>query len=151
MRRADLLIGIGLLLFAALYFRGSLDITVGFASDKLGPTFFPRLLAATLGASAIGLIWRSLGGRSDPAPLPPVQVGLFLWTVGLTLVYALLLRLVGYLVATPLYLAGIVLVLGYHNLTGLAATALGVTAVLYAVFARALHVLLPMGTLLGGR
>ncbi len=147
MRRADLLIGIGLLLFAALYFRESFEITVGFASDKLGPTFFPRLLAAALGASALGLIWRSRSDRSDPTPLPPVQIGLLAWTVGVTLAYALLLRPVGFLIATPVYLAGIVWTLGYRSLAGLSATAVGVTVVLYAVFARALHVLLPTGLL----
>lgn len=147
MRRADLLIGIGLLIFAALYFRESFEITAGFASDRLGPAFFPRLLAGALAASALGLIWRSLGGRSDATPLPPVRIGLFLWTVGLTLAYAFLLPSLGYLIATVLYVAAMIWLLGYHNLVGLVATTAGVTAVLYLVFARALHVLVPMGPL----
>ena len=147
MRRADLLIGIGLLAFAALYYRESLEITVGFAADRLGPTFFPRILAASLAACALVLIWRSLRGRSDPGPLPPVRIGQFLATVGLTLAYALLLHPLGYVIATPLYLAGLVVSLGYRSMTGVAGTAVGVTIVLYLVFARALHVLIPMGPL----
>lgn len=147
MRRADLLIGIGLLVFAVIYLRESFAITVGFAADRLGPRFFPRLLAGALAASAFALIWRSLGGRSDPAPLPPVRIGQFLWTLGLTLAYVLLLPPLGYLITTVLYVAALIWLLGYRNLVGLAATSAGVTAVLYLVFARALHVLVPLGPL----
>lgn len=147
MRRADLLIGIGLLGFAVLYYRESLEITVGFASDRLGPTFFPRVLAASLAACALALVLRSARGRSDPGPLPTVRIGQFLGTVGLTLAYALLLHPLGYVIATPLYLAGLVMLLGYRSMTGVAGTAVGVTIVLYLVFARALHVLIPMGPL----
>jgi hypothetical protein len=49
-RRADLFIGLGLLAFAGAYYWASFDIAMGFASDRLGPTFFPRLLAAALAA-----------------------------------------------------------------------------------------------------
>jgi len=147
MRRADLLIGIGLLATAAVYFQQSLAITVGFASDRLGPTFFPRLLALSLAGCALALIWRSVRGRSDPSPLPPVRTALLLGTVGLTVIYALALRPLGYLIATALYLAAIVRMLGYRNPVGFVGTAAGVTAALYLVFARALHVLVPMGPL----
>ncbi len=147
MRRADLLIGIGLLAFAVFYFQQSFAITVGFASDKLGPAFFPRLLALALAACALALIARSARGRSDPVPLPPIRTALFLWTVGLTIAYAVALRPLGYLIATPIYLAGIVWLLGHRNPVGLAGTAIGVTAALYLVFAQALKVLVPMGLL----
>ena len=147
MRRADLLIGIGLLFFATLYLRESFEITTGFASDRLGPTFFPRLLAGALAVCALALMWRSLRGRSDTAPLPPVRIGLFVGTVGFTLAYALFLRPLGYLIATPLYLASVVMLLGYRSPVGVTATVVGVTGVLYLVFARALHVLIPMGPL----
>lgn len=145
MRRADFWIGLGLLAFAAFYYQQSLSITVGLAADRLGPTFFPRLLAATLALAALGLLWRSARGRSDPAPLPPARLGLFLWAVGLTAAYALLLPRAGYLIATPVYLGAVIWLLGFRHPAGLAATAIGVTAALYLVFARALHVLVPMG------
>ncbi|OFX28812.1 MAG: hypothetical protein A2Z07_07380 [Armatimonadetes bacterium RBG_16_67_12] len=147
MRRADLLIGIALLAFAAFYFQESSKITIGFAADRLGPKFFPQLLAAALGSAALALVWRSLRGRSDPEPLQPMRVRLFLWTVVSTLTYVLLLPSLGYLIATPLYLVAIILLLGYRNVAGLVATTAGVTAVLYLVFARTLHVLVPMGPL----
>jgi len=147
MRRADLLIGLGLLAFAAFYFQQSFTITVGFAADRLGPTFFPRLLALVLAACALALIGRSVRGRSDPAPLPTVRASLLLWTIASTIAYVMALSPLGYLIATPLYLAALVWLLGYRSPTGLAGTALGVTAVLYLVFAKALKVLVPMGLL----
>src|SRR3990170_605634 len=105
MRRADLLIGLGLLAFAAFYFQQSFTITVGFAADRLGPTFFPRLLALVLAACALALIGRSVRGRSDPAPLPTVRASLLLWTIASTIAYVMALSPLGYLIATPLYLA----------------------------------------------
>jgi hypothetical protein len=146
-RRADLLVGIGLLALAAFYFQQSFAITVGFAADRLGPTFFPRLLALALGGCALVLIARALRGRSDPAPLPVVRLPLLLGTLGLTAAYALLLAPLGYLLATPLYVAALVLLLGYQSRAGLARAGRGVTIVLYLVFARALKVLVPMGPL----
>ena len=147
MRRADLLIGIALLAFAALYYQQTYEIVRGLASDKLGPTFFPRLLAGALGAAALALIWRALSNRSDPEPLRPVRVGLFAGTLALTLVYVLLLPSLGYPIATALFLAAMIATLGYTRLVGLVGTSVGVTAVLYLVFVRALHVLVPMGPL----
>jgi putative tricarboxylic transport membrane protein len=149
-RRADLFIGLGLLAFAGAYYRASFDIAMGFASDRLGPTFFPRLLAAALAACALGLVARAARDRSDPGPLPPVRTGTLVLVVGLTVGYGLALRPLGYPVATALFLAAVIRALGHRDLRTLAGVAVGVTAVLYLVFARALHVLVPMGPL-GGR
>lgn len=147
MRRADFWTGLALLAFAGFYYQQSLFITVGLAADRLGPTFFPRLLAVTLALAALALLLRAARGRSDPEPLPAARLGLFLWAVGLTAGYALLLARAGYLIATPAYLAAVVWLLGFRNPAGVAATALGITAGLYLVFVRALHVLVPMGPL----
>jgi hypothetical protein len=61
--------------------------------------------------------------------------------------YVLVLTPLGYLLATPLYVAALVWLLGYRSRAGLAGAALGVTIVLYLVFAQALKVLVPMGPL----
>lgn len=147
MRRADFIIGLALLVFAGLYYQQSLAIVRGFASDRLGPAFYPRLLAGVLTALAATLIVRAAGDRSDAAPLPPTRAPLLLFTVGMTAVYALLLPSLGYLIATPLLLGTVVWVLGLRSLPRAAAAAVGMTAVLYVVFGKALHVLLPMGPL----
>lgn len=150
MRRADAVIGLVLLVFAALYFQQSLGIVRGFASDRLGPTFFPRLLAVALALLAITLVARAAGNRSERAPPPAVRVGVFLGVMGLTAAYALLLPSVGFLLATPVLVGGVIALMGLREWRPLLGTAIGVTLTLYLVFARFLHVLLPSGPL-GGR
>lgn len=147
MRRADFAIGLGLLAFAAFYFQQSFAITRGFASDRLGPAFFPRLLAGTLAALAITLIVRAVSGRSDPTRPPPIRGGVFAGIMALTVVYALLMPRMGFVLATAVLLGVVIWLLGLRRLTVLAAAAVGMTLVLYVVFGRALHVLLPMGPL----
>jgi len=150
MRRADLLIGLGLLVFAALYFRESFHIVRGFASDRLGPAFFPRLLAGALATLAIDLVARAVSGRSDPAPPPPVRAATLAGVIGVTALYVLVLPRVGFLLGTPPLLGAVIWLMGLRDWRGLLGTAVGATLVLYFVFGRFLHVLLPPG-LLGGR
>ena len=147
MRRADFYIGLGLLAVALVYFQQSFTILRGFASDRLGPAFFPRMLALTLAALALTLIVRAVTGRSDPSRPPEIRVGTFLAVVTLLVVYAFVLPAVGFLLATPVLLGAVIWLLGLRRWGAVLGTAVGATVVLYFAFARALHVLLPMGPL----
>ncbi len=147
MRRADLVIGLGLLVFAAVYFDQSFNIVRGFASDRLGPAFFPRMLAVALAVLAVALLVRAGSGRSDPTPLPAMHPTLFFVTLALLVAYGLALPSLGFVIATPLLLAAVIRLLGQREWPGVIGTALGTMVVLYAVFGRMLHVLLPMGPL----
>lgn len=147
MRRADLAIGIGLLVAAMIYFQQSFAITRGFASDRLGPAFFPRLLAVVLGALALTLIVRAVSGRSDPSRPPAIRSGVLIGLIVLLVLYALALPSLGFILTTPLLVAGAIWLLGLRQWPRVAGTALSVTLVLYVVFVRMLHVLLPMGPL----
>ena len=147
MRRADLLVGLGLLVLAGVYFEQSFAITRGFASDRLGPAFFPRLLALTLAALAATLVVRAVAGRSDPSHPPAVRLRVFAGLLVLLVAYTLLLPRAGFLLTTPVLLGAVIWLLGLRSWASLLGTALGVTAVLYVFFGRFLHVLLPMGPL----
>jgi len=147
MRRADLAIGLGLLVFAAVYFDQSFNIVRGFASDRLGPAFFPRMLAVALAVLAVALLVRAGSGRSDPTPLPAMRPMLFFVTLALLVAYGLALPSLGFVITTPLLLAAVIRLLGQREWAGVIGTALGATIALYAVFGRMLHVLLPMGPL----
>ena len=149
MRRADLLGGIGLLLFAAFYFERSFAISTGLASDRLGPTFFPRVLASGLALLAAVLIVRALLDRSDRAPLSAVRAARLFGVLGLTVIWALLLPRAGFLLVTPLLLGSVMWTMGLRRWRGLIGVSIGMTLVLYLVFVRALNVLLPMGPLGG--
>jgi len=147
MRRADFYIGLGLLAFALVYYQQSFSIVRGFASDRLGPAFFPRMLALALAALSLALIGRALAGRSDPSRPPEMRLGVFAAVMGLLVVYAAVMPVVGFLIATPVLLAAVIRLLGLRQWAAVLGTAVGVTAVLYVVFGRALHVLLPLGPL----
>ena len=145
MKRADLSIGIGLLLFALLYLQQSFLITRGFASDRLGPAFFPRLLAGALVVLAVVLIVRALSGRSDPTPPPAIRFGILFGVLALLVAYGLLMPQLGFLLTTPVLLGAFIWLLGLRQWGSLVGTAVGLTVILYLVFVRALHVLLPLG------
>jgi hypothetical protein len=148
-RRADLAAGALLLALAAVYLLQSLDIERGFASDRLGPAFFPQLLGAVLAVLAVVLVIRALAGRSDPNPPPPARTGLLWAVVGLLVAYGVVMPHVGFLLATPPLLAAVTVALGLRQPLLVVAPALGITLVLYAVFGRLLGVLFPRGPLGG--
>ncbi|MBI4540090.1 MAG: tripartite tricarboxylate transporter TctB family protein [Gemmatimonadetes bacterium] len=150
MRRVDLFAGLALFAFAAFYFWQSLAVTVGFASDTLGPTFFPRLLALGLAILALVVVVRAATNRSDPSAPAPLRHGLLVVLLVLIVAWAVLLPLLGYFIVTPPLLAAVMLLLGLRNLWKLLGTTLGLTLALYLLFGQALNVPLPMGPL-GGR
>ncbi len=147
MRRADFYIGLGLLAFALVYFQQSFTIMRGFAADRLGPAFFPRLLALALAALALTLVVRAVAGRSDASRLPEIRAGRLAAVLVVLVLYAVVLPYFGFLIATPLMLGAVIWLLGLRAWLSLAVTAAGVTVVLWLVFARLLHVLLPTGLL----
>lgn len=147
MRRADFYIGLGLLAIALVYFQQSFMILRGFASDRLGPAFFPRMLALTLAALAVTLIVRAVAGRSDPSRPPAIQARTLAAVLVVLVLYAFALPYLGFLIATPFMLGAVIWFLGLRAWPSLAVTAVGVTVVLWIVFARLLRVLLPAGFL----
>ena len=149
MRRADLVGGIGLLVLAILYFERSFAISIGLASDRLGPTFYPRVLAVVLAVLATVLMVRSLTGRSDSASLSPVRAGRLFAVFGLMLLWVGLLPTLGFPLVTPLLLVGVMWIMGHRRWRSLITVSLGLTLALYLLFVRALNVLLPMGPLGG--
>ena len=151
MRRADLVAGTGLLVFSVFYFERSFAISTGLASDRLGPAFFPRVLAVLLTLLALVLIVRAASDRSDPSPQSPVRTGRLVAVLALTVGWAILLPELGFLVVTPFLMAAVIWVLGLHRWRPIVGVALGATLVLYLVFVRILNVLLPMGLLGGDR
>lgn len=138
---------VGVLLFALAVGYGWLarGYRSDFASDPLGPSSFPLLLAALLALSSIYLIVR-------PGPEPD-------WPQGRTLVhqiaavivlcaYAFALEPIGFLPGTFAAITVIAMQLGAGYRAALA-LGIGGSLVLYGVFDLALGLSLPMGTLFG--
>lgn len=159
-RRADLalalviaVIGVGILLVA-----GDIRPT-GPVVDPIGPRAFPYAIGAILlvagailsvtGARALiheGPIAENSDGEPDE-PGVPASASRAWCVMALTVAYVLLLSRLGYPLATPVYVAGALLLMGMRSGPVIAAVAIGYTAATYVVFAMLMRVTLPLGPL----
>lgn len=117
------------------------------AADPVGPRGFPGLLALVLLACGVALGLRP--GASDPERDAP---GAFAATaallgVALTTAYLAALEPAGFLLATPPYVAALLLARGGIPLRALILTALALPLGLYVLFRVAMRVALPPGPL----
>lgn len=130
---------------------GLLALTAGLpaatAADPVGPRGFPGLLGLVVLACGVALaVWP----RAEPAAAAErgtLALRSLLGAIGLTALYLAILEPAGYLLATPPYLAGLLLVQGRVTLRAFLLTTLGLPAALYALFAVAMRVPLPLGPL----
>jgi putative tricarboxylic transport membrane protein len=144
--RVDRVVGAVLVCFGL----GLLALTVGLPgateADPVGPRGFPGLLGLVILACGVALVsWpRAEPEAEERGALAPRPL---LGAIALTALYLAALVPAGYLLATPPYLAGLLLVQGRVPARTFLLTVLGVPAVLYALFAVAMRVPLPMGPL----
>jgi putative tricarboxylic transport membrane protein len=155
--RADGVIGALLLaggIAVAAWARG---LPAGGPNDPLGPRGFPALLGAGLAGCGLVLLGQTLGRGRGAGRAPardgrgeadgPVAVPRLLGGVLLTGLCVVTLEPLGYLVATPLFLATLLWLQGGVRARIVLATSLGVPLALYLLFARLMGVPLPLGLL----
>ena len=132
---------------------GVLALTVGLppatAADPVGPRGFPALLGLVVLAcgAALAFGWGTAPADRDAAPRGALALRPLLGAIGLTALYLAVLEPAGYLLATPPYLAALLLVQGRVTPRAFVFTVLGLPAVLYLLFAVAMRVPLPAGPL----
>jgi putative tricarboxylic transport membrane protein len=104
----DRLIAAAALLLAAVYLFATGHIPSLEIGDPLGPKAFPRLLGIALIAAAILLIVETLKAPKEAPEKPPSGSSRHLWVIGAVVVWTALyfavFDVVGYLVATTIYL-----------------------------------------------
>jgi putative tricarboxylic transport membrane protein len=119
--------------------------------DPLGPRAFPALVGILLLISTVLLALETRRGgqasavaadRSGPSHVP-VLAGILVWTIG----YYAVFDVAGYIIATIVYLFGLLCVFhkGRHKSNALIAA--GFTAAAYGIFSQLLNVQLPLGPL----
>lgn len=124
--------------------------------DPIGPAFFPRIMAMILMATGAMLAIRAWFLRNAPQSPPAMRMppekpasafgqDRLIRALAICFGYLLVLKPLGYLIATPLFVAFTVANLGIHDRKTLIVSGVGVTVVLFLVFAVLLDVLLPMG------
>ncbi len=127
----DVASGSVLVVLAFVYFLGARGL-------PSGPSFFPYVLSAGLFAFAVAIIARGIRERSsfDEALVRPASL------IVLTILYAFAFTPIGFLVSTPLYTAGVVLLLGQRGWLALVIP-VATTAFIYGAFVVGLGVALP--------
>jgi hypothetical protein len=141
----DRLLGIAIVVIGAFLFWQTFSFrTVNW--DPLGLPFWPRILLGLLGVVGVYLIVR---GSLDRGPFLRLEPRAFV-VLAAAVVYVLAIDILGFLVATPLFLFGFHLALGgitRGHLVEAAIVAACGTSLIYYVFQEALWVQFPEGIL----
>ncbi len=150
---ADRVMFVCTLILAGVYFYATEQLPSLEIGDPLGPKAFPRLLVAGLILTAVVLLLELLRARktptiaAEPDPLDRGAQMVVAAAAGWTLAYFLVFETLGFVIATTLYLLGL---MAYFNRGKWVAN--GLTAVLfplggYLMFSKLLGVTLARGIL----
>jgi hypothetical protein len=145
--RVGIVVPLVLLGFAALYAWQAMRLPVRNIPGSVGISFVPLLLAGLLAVLALVLLGQGLRAADMPPPgnIPPWgQAGCVVGVMG---AYVALLVTVGFLVASPLFLAVAMLRCGERRAWYILAVALGITGAVWLVFWSLFGVPLPRGPL----
>ena len=148
-RRISLAGGVVFLVFACVYFLLSDNLPPGGPFDKVGTDFFPKLLSGILAGLSLLLIALTVlvaRPQDETAPAERGDRPAFYGTLAVAFLALGLWKVIGF-AATPLLMAGIMLVNGARSPRVVAAVAIGGTVLLYLVFFRLFALPLPLGLL----
>ena len=154
MKRADIIAGILGIAFAAYV----LVATASFPEDqviRVGPAFFPRLLAFSLLAFSLLLLvsafFKSYTEKSDEVRISWRDKGLQRAAVSLvaTILVCIGLEYLGFFVCSITYLLFLMFLLKDRNYLQMVLTSIIVTAAVFLIFRSFLNITLPLGTLYG--
>jgi putative tricarboxylic transport membrane protein len=146
---------------AAIVLIGQFTLREDIQGDLLGPKAFPWMLGSSLfvGGLYVALrAWRLPAAQVEAAlesegdedePGVPSSLVRAAAVMGLALLYTVVLDSIGYLIATPLFVAAGLYALAMRSKVGIIAVSLLLTAFCYYVFAEVLSVPLPSGLLTG--
>lgn len=113
-----------------------------------GPDFFPRILAFSLiGLSILLFISSMLSKDESTTGLFEIYAIKAYITMVSLLVYMTLLNVIGFIIATPLFLFGLIRFYGMKHYPKLVLSSVLVTGIIYSVFKLLLAVPLPTGIL----
>ncbi len=132
-----------------LYFFGISKLMHKKSYDPLGVYKFPLFLGIIASVLTIALIVQACRHRKEK-PEESVNWSTFfrmLGVVALSAAYLLLLRQIGYVLLTPIYIAGMLLVLGKRDWKRILLLSVIATIVLYVPFRYLFKVLFPKGVL----
>ena len=150
MKKADLVGGsAGIVLGAYVLYEGSRmppDLIM-----KIGPSFFPDMMAAGLILfSSLLIVYALLGrakGHAEAIDIRNRGIRRALVALLAIIAYAALLIPLGYPLSTPLLVGGVMVLLGKRAPLQVAAVSLGTTFCVWLIFAKLLKLSMPLGIL----
>jgi hypothetical protein len=134
----------GLLVFSLIF----LFLSLGFPSKgQVSASVVPRLWIFGLIGCCVYLLANVLRGKEEADPVTSHMPLAFLF-IGLSVIYMVLINLIGFYISSFLFLVASMLILAYRRWVVLLAVAGGWVAFSYLVFYRVLFVPLPDGVLI---
>jgi putative tricarboxylic transport membrane protein len=153
--RADFMLAAVVVIVAAIYLFADAGLRTAHIGDPLGPKAFPALVGGGLILSAVLLLLETLAKRraledrtveprtKDEKHLFLVMIGMVVWAGA----YYFVFETLGYLLATPVFLLGLLSYFNHRKYLTNVLVALGFTGVVYLLFSILLGVPLPSGPL----
>ncbi|MEM7502891.1 MAG: tripartite tricarboxylate transporter TctB family protein [Pseudomonadota bacterium] len=139
----DRLFALVLIVFASIFYALIGGLEEPYSPGALSASTYPRLILACIIVLSCLLIVRPVADKRKGSGLSAKGAAVILLAAG----YIFLIESVGFFVLTPLFLFAVPLVVGYRQPLVSAASAVLVTAALYAVFVLVLNIPLPAGLL----
>ena len=145
MRSADRVTAVFLLALSVAFAAGALKYYRWWSSDGPGSAFLPFCLGVVMACLALGMLIRSWKQENPGDAWFPRGEGLrdILVVLGATVLFVALLKLVGMVLGTALYLAGLVRYLGRHRWWVTLAVAVAAALFNWLVFVHWLRVPFP--------
>ena len=144
-KHRDRVFALVLIVVASIFYTLIGGMEEPYSPGALAASTYPRLILACIIALSCMLIIRPVSDDQHTTIIPWKGLAVILLAAG----YIFLIERVGFFVLTPVFLLLVPLVIGYRHYVATAASAVLVTAGLYAVFVLVLNIPLPAG-LLGG-
>jgi hypothetical protein len=147
--RVDTVVGAILFIIGAVVVIEARRLGAGWTTDGPGAGYFPFYIGLILSVSALGVIYQSLGAktRDDSAFVDRVQMGRVLSVLLPAMVYVLAIWFLGLYVASALYIALFMIILGKYPRLKSVILSVIVVAVFFMMFEVWFKVPLYKGTL----
>lgn len=146
--RNDRYLGLGCVILGVFAYMAASQWKVMVGSDPAGPGGIPKILSVGIAVIGVILIAGSYLMKNQQKDKPLFTRKELMIAVSLTaicLVYILVLPYIGYLLATPLFIASILLSLGSRKAKSILLISVIATLVLFLMFYSVLKVNLPLG------
>ncbi len=139
----DRVFALVLIVLASIFYALIGDMEEPYSPGALAASTYPRLILACIIGLSCMLIIRPVSSEQQTTIIPWKGLAVILLAAG----YIFLIERVGFFVLTPVFLLLVPLVIGYRHYVATTASAILVTAGLYAVFVLVLNIPLPAGLL----